>query len=211
MSKLRSLRSATMLLIALLISSLAFVAPAVAGPEDDSEAPPVVPTETRYVQADSQEEAEKLLDQLEAEQGSGSSDGGSDGTSQPAQHASSKIKYGPCTLESEGVHFRASSNYTNVGFKSFTKCSTSVTKIYHQNRLRQKNTINWKLVVPTKGESNVNHGASALSSKGINYLCPGKGKHWWSGSTLGTMTYKGEKYYARSYAPVSQSKLACNS
>lgn len=204
-------RLGAMLLSAALASGLALSTPAVAAPADDTEPPPVVQTETQYVQADSPEEAENLLDQLEAEQQNDPSDGGSEGVPQPALRAGSKLKYGPCTLHSDGVYFRASSGYQNVGFKSYTKCSTKVTSIHHKNTLRQKNLINWKLVNPTKGGSNKNYGATALSSKSINYSCPKKGKHWWSGSTLGTMIYKGETYYARSYAPVSKSKLACSS
>ncbi|MCO1339430.1 hypothetical protein BJH93_11080 [Kocuria polaris] len=204
-------RLGAMLVSAFLASGLALAAPAAAAPAGDTEPPPGVQTETQYVQADSQEEAERLLDQLEAEQQGVSSDGGSEGVPQPALRAGSKVKYGPCTLHSDGVYLRASSGYQNVGFKSYTKCSTKVTSISHKNTLRQKNLINWKLVSPTEGGSNKNYGATALSSKSINYSCPKKGKHWWSGSTLGTMIYKGETYYARSYAPVSKVKLACSS
>lgn len=204
-------RLGALLFSALLASSLAFAAPAIAAPEEDTETPPVIQTETQYVQADSPEEAERLLDQLEAAQEGDSSDGGSEEASQPTLRAGSKIKYGPCTLKSDGVYFRQSSGYQFVGFKSYTKCTKTVTSIQHTNTLRQKNLINWKLVQPTKGNSNRNYGAAALSSKSINYSCPGKSKHWWSGSTLGTMVYNHETYYARSYAPVSQAKLACSS
>ena len=61
-------RLGAMLLSAALASGLALSTPAVAAPAGDTEPPPVVQTEMRYVQADSPEEAEKLLDQLEAEQ-----------------------------------------------------------------------------------------------------------------------------------------------
>lgn len=72
-------RLGAMLLSAALASGLALSTPAVAAPADDTEPPPVVQTEAQYVQADSPEEAEKLLDQLEAEQQNDPSDGGSEG------------------------------------------------------------------------------------------------------------------------------------
>lgn len=80
-------RLGAMLLSAALASGLALSTPAVATPADDTEPPPVVQTETQYVQADSPEEAEKLLDQLEAEQQNDPSDGGSKGVPQPALRA----------------------------------------------------------------------------------------------------------------------------
>lgn len=157
----------------------------------------------RYIQADSQAEADKIFFE--------EMDEGEKNPSSPAARAA-KVKYGPCSLEVQGgVHFRKSSNYNSVGFRSYTKCDVRVTSITHYMRLKMKEGIYWRDIVPTEGTSNVNRGEAALSSKGTSFLCPKKSpKHWWSGHTKGVIVYKGETYYAIGNAPVSQMELECH-
>lgn len=155
----------------------------------------------RYIQADSREEAEEYFDQLEAQEESGEA---------PAVRAAS-AKYGPCTMAPEGIHIRKSSGWQAVGFKVKTSCTTRVSSITHFSKLRQKSGILWKEVTPTTGATSRNFGSSSLYTQSIKLNCPSQSKkHYWGGSTLGEISYSGQMYFARVYAPVSKYAIACH-
>lgn len=191
------------------LSAVALVAsPAVADPSDGggSDVPPPPNSaglEGRYIQADTSEEAEEKFAAIEKEES---------GDSTPETRRLAAVKYGPCTLEVQGVYLRKSFQYNSVGFKTYTKCSTDVTSIRHDMRLQEKQGLLWKENVPTSGPSNINYGAAALSSKGTVFLCSSKDTdRWWSGSAKGRVVYNGETYYSTGTAPVSQAKIPCSS
>lgn len=160
----------------------------------------------RYVRADSQEEADEILGNIDSTS--------PDGTPKPQLRKGVKgVKYGPCKLEVQGIYLRKSFQYNSVGFKSYTRCSgTKVTSIRHDMRFKHKDGLYWKNVVPTTGTSNINRGEAALGSEKTSFLCTSK-KHdyWWSGLTRGKIVYKGESYFVAVAAPTSKSKIPCAS
>ena len=191
----------TIAAVSLAVLSLG-LAPAVAEPNDNTGPGESFEVATSpYVQADSPEEAEEILDDLENQQ--------ADRRGASPQ----RVKLGPCTITAEGIHLRKSGNYNTVGFKTKTKCDTEVTSIRHDIRLREKTLPTyWKEIVPTSGPSNHNSNEASLTSKGTSFLCVSKSPaRWWSGSALGAIVYNGETYYARDYAPTSAAKIACAS
>lgn len=151
--------------VILLIFAFSVLAtPANADPSDDGgQETPTRDYTVRYVQADSEEEAERIFERME--------------NGDPMARA--RVKYGPCELEVQGIYLRQSYDYNSVGFKSSTKCDRNVTSIHRYMRPRIKEGLYWNEVVPTTGTSNVSRGVAALSSKGTSFLCLSKDREHW--------------------------------
>ncbi|WP_159612447.1 hypothetical protein [Glutamicibacter sp. JC586] len=149
------------------------------------EGPPV-----SYVEANSPEEAVKKLDALESPLLIGTA---------------AATKYGPCILKPEYLHLRKSGGYETVGYKTKTTCTSAVTSVKHETDLRRKFMIWWKKAGNTT--TSVSRGEKSLYQQNVKFTCKNTKATNWSGTTLGTIVYKGKNYFARVYAPVK--KLAC--
>ena len=149
-----------------------------------------------YVVADSPAEAERLLDLLE--------EGALSGRPATSSTTAARVQYGPCTLTPSSVYLRTSSGKKAVGFKSITKCSVPVAKIHHSTDLRHKWGVWWRHKVTITGQ---NSGVASYTQKNVAWKCKGADSTTWSATTLGTITYKSKRYYARVYA--APRVLAC--
>lgn len=142
-----------------------------------------------YIQATSPADAEKKFAAIEA--------GGNTARA-------TSIQYGPCTLYPSVMYLRKSSNYRNVGTKPYTKCEVPVSSSNHSTDLRYKSFIWWRKATTKSGG---NTGVASYTQRNVEYRCVSNESTGWSGTTAGTISYGGKKYYARVYQPVKT--LAC--
>lgn len=138
---------------------------------------------TPYVQADSPQEAKKLLDRIERSPSSADRIAGA--------------SYGPCTLNPSRPYLRKSSGYGAVGTKPKTTCYKYVTSIRHSTDLRYKSALWWRLA--DTDNSGPARRSRAHVSKKVAYSCQSSEETGWAGATLGTIVYGGKTYYARAY------------
>lgn len=148
------------------------------------------------MQANSPAEAIKLLDSLEKN---------ASAKSGITTYSATAVNFGPCVLKPTKVYLRTSSGKKNVGVKPVTTCSVPVTSITHATDLRYKSFIWWKKAGKTL--TGGNRGVASYTQKTAEYKCVSTEKTGWSGTTLGTIVFRGKTYYARVYH-ISQS-LAC--
>jgi len=141
-----------------------------------------------YVQADSPEEALKLLDAT------------NDDAPDTASPMATTPKYGPCVLYPTRIHLRTSSNRETIGFKPETKCTVSVTSIRHDSDLRYKYLAWWRKSGTWSGS---NRGERSYTQKNMEHRCSGTRSTTWSGTTLGTVVFQGKTYYSRVYPPTT--------
>lgn len=155
-----------------------------------------------YVEAETEEEAMKKLDQLEKDNSGGLS----------AQAASAR--FGPCKLYPESFHTRDSGDHEYAGVKPVTVCTKKVTGIKMASQLRYRNALMWVKtgvqVTQTAQTKDLKVGkykykdkkdwAVKFQQKNMNYLCKGSKKHNWSASTIGRLRYQGRTLWARVYA-----------
>lgn len=140
-----------------------------------------------YVEADSPAEASKILAAL------------SKGGTAARQAEAAGVRYGPCTLNPTVVYLRASSNYNDVGFKPYTKCSVPVTSIHQESTLYYEWSIpllpfSWWSAAGTW--SGGNYGEASYTQRTISHTCNGTDDTWWQGEVNGTIVYQGHTYYA---------------
>lgn len=151
---------------------------------------------SQYVEANSPAEAVKKLDALDKR---------ASAKSGATTYAAASVRFGPCTLYPTKTYLRTSSGKSKVGAKPVTKCTTAVTSIKHASDLRYKSFIWWRKAGPTftGGNSKV----ASYEQRNIEYKCVSKERTGWSGTTLGTIVWKGKTYYARVY--FTENSLAC--
>lgn len=123
----------------------------------------------------------------------------SDGIEVPSNMSSAK--YGPCWLRPHGVHTRKSGNWGTVGAKPETECEVPVSVIRHETTLRYSWYIWWLQAGRTHVETD-----STSQSVELEYKCRGKEMTTWTGTTLGTIVFRGHRYYARVYHGVRDLK-----
>lgn len=136
------------------------------------------------MQADSPQEANKLLDQIERN---------------PSSASTMSTRYGPCTLKPSNMHLRRSYDYGAVGIKPVTSCTKFVTTIRHSVDFRYKSALWWRLAA-TKNTGPARK-SRAHTSWNLARYCKGGETTGWVGSTLGTIVYAHKTYYARAYSP----------
>lgn len=155
-----------------------------------------------YVEAETEEEAMKKLDQIEKEHRSGIS----------AQAGG--VRYGPCELYPESFHTRSSSGGEYGGVKPVTVCTKGVTGIKMASQLRVKNGLTWDetgiQITETATDKDLKVGsyqykdkkdwAVKFQQKNMEYKCKGTKKHDWSASIIGRLHYQGRTLWARVYA-----------
>lgn len=115
------------------------------------------------------------------------------------------VTFGPCTLYPSVMYLRASSNYGAVGTKPYTRCEVPVTSIRHSTDMRYKSFIWWRKAGTTK--TGGNSGVASYTQRNVEYYCVSRESTAWTGTTAGTIVYRGKTYYARVYQPVKT--LAC--
>lgn len=143
-----------------------------------------------YVKADSPEQAMEILDALASPQ-----------TASPSARAvAAGVKYGPCTLEPTRIYMRTSGG---LGAKPYTTCEVPVSSIRQDTDLRYKWWFWWWLADSYPGPGN--QGQKRYEQKNVQWQCRGSDSTTWAGTTVGTIVYGGETYYARVYqAPSDQ-------
>lgn len=141
-----------------------------------------------YVQASSPAQAIEILDALRSPQ-----------TASPAaKQAAAVAQYGPCTLNPSVLHLRTSGGRNTLGTKPTTDCSVPVTSIRHNTELRYKwLLVFWWLAASYPGPGN--QGERRYEQKNVEWQCNGTDSTTWAGTTLGTIVYGGQTYYARVY------------
>ncbi|MHA6802970.1 hypothetical protein ACVGV0_06085 [Salinifilum ghardaiensis] len=72
-----------------------------------------------------------------------------------------------------------------------------MTSIRHDTDLRYKWWLWWWLADSYPGPGN--RGAKRYEQKNVEYPCDGTDSTTWAGTTLGTIVYGGDTYYARVY------------
>lgn len=158
-----------------------------------------------YVEAETEEEAMKKLDQIEKDNPGGI----------PAQAAS--LRFGPCVLYPESFPTRKSSGHKYGGVKPVTVCTKKVTGIKMASQLRYKNALMWVktgIQVPqTASDKDLKAGkyrykkkdwVVKFQQKNMEYKCKGTKSHNWSASTIGRLRYQGRTLWARVYStPIS--------
>lgn len=117
----------------------------------------------------------------------------------------SSAKYGPCWLRPHGVHTRKSGSWGTVGAKPETECKVPVSVIRHETTLRYSWYIWWLQAGWAHVETDTN--SKWFQSVELEYKCRGKEMTTWTGTTLGTIVFRGHRYYARVYHGVRD--LAC--
>lgn len=112
------------------------------------------------------------------------------------------VEYGPCELTPHDIHLRKSSNYTTLGPKPETDCkNVVVTSIQHATTLRYEWFAWWLEAGPTVTRRAVR--TRNYVTEDIEVRCRGFARTIWSGSTTGTVVYRGHKFYAVAiYKPV---------
>lgn len=150
-------------------------------------------TTSPYVEASSPAEAMKILNALQSPQ-----------TASPsAKAAAGEVKYGPCVLYPTVIYLRTSGGGNTLGAKPYTKCSVPVTSIHHDTQLRYQWLWFWWRKADSYSGGNT--GEANYTQRKVEWTCQGKDSTTWAGSTLGTIVYKGETYYALVYqTPVTK-------
>lgn len=145
---------------------------------------------TPFIQASSQEEAIKKLNDYQCGKG--------------ASVRFATPNYGPCTLNPGAVYLRKEYDYKAAGNKHITTCTTPVTSITHAEEIHYKWYAWWKKAGGTtmSGGRNI----AKLEQKNVVKTCKGTTNTTFIGSTLGTIVWKNKTYYARSYTKVAQLK-----
>ncbi|WP_017975676.1 hypothetical protein [Actinopolyspora halophila] len=142
---------------------------------------------SRYVKASSPEQAMRILDALQSPQ-----------TASPSDKAlAANVQYGPCTLKPSVIHLRTSGDRNTLGAKPVTTCEVPVTSIRHDTDLRYKWWLWWSLADSYPGPGNQNQ--KRYEQKNVAWRCNGADSTTWAGTTVGTMVFGGETYYARVY------------
>lgn len=139
-----------------------------------------------YVQASSPKEAIKVLDALQSPSTASAS----------AKAAAGSVKYGPCTLNPTVIYLRSSGG---LGAKPYTDCEVPVTSIHQQTDLRYEWWLWWSLADSYTGG---NQGEKRYQQRNVQWQCDGDDDTTWAGTTVGTIVYGGETYYARVYQSV---------
>ncbi|WP_309130072.1 hypothetical protein [Brevibacterium sp.] len=155
-----------------------------------------------YVEAKTEEEAMKKLDQIDRERSGGVS------------VSTTGVNFGPCVLYPAGFHLRKSSGYKYGGVKPVTVCTKHVTGIKMASQLRVKNLLMWVKTgaqipqtatdhdLKTGGVYKKKHYTVKFEQKNMNYKCNGKKSHKWSADIIGRLRYQGHTMWARVAAPV---------
>lgn len=156
-----------------------------------------------FVEADSWEEAEELIEEILSEDPV-TTETVSAFSPTTAVPVVSK-RYGPCVLYPRNVWLRKSSNYSAVGTKPLTKCSENVTRITHETKMHYK----WGLWMRGAGPwiKSTNYGERTLEQKNVSYTCKGTKKKWWSAETRASIVYKNTTYRTVVTSPLDD--LAC--
>lgn len=131
-----------------------------------------------YVRAESPEQAMEILDALKSPEGVGPE----------------AVKFGPCTLEPTRIYMRTSGG---LGAKPYTKCEVPVTSIRQDTDLRYEGWFFWWLAKSYPGPGN--QGQKSYEQKNVTWNCQGSDATTWAGTTVGTIVFGGETYYARVY------------
>lgn len=140
----------------------------------------------RYVRGETPEQAQSLQARLTAARGTGINSG-----------IDIAGEYGPCVLKPGVVYLRKEYQYKAVGAKPLTLCTVPVSRISHRTELRY-HWYNWWLQAGATitGSHELQR---TYRSKKIHVACAGREPTVWSGTTLGTVLYRGHTYYARVY------------
>lgn len=154
-----------------------------------------------YVEADSWEDAEPMLDAIADKVDDGMTASTAARSVGATTLASSN---GPCTLYPSVVYMRTSSAKTAAGFKPYTKCSVLVQRIYHTSELRFQYYLTWKLAQKKTGK---NMNSKSYTQKNIELFCKDlKQSTLFKGTTTGQIVYGGKSYYSKVYTPVARHK-----
>lgn len=92
---------------------------------------------------------------------------------------------------------RTSSGGKTLGYKPKTTCDVPVTSIRHDTDLRYRWFFWWWLADSYPGPGN--KGQSSYEQKNVDWFCNGTDETSWAGTTVGTIVYGGETFYARVY------------
>lgn len=150
-------------------------------------------TASPYVKASSPAQAMEILNALQSPQ-----------TASPAAKvAAGEAQYGPCTLKPSRVYMRSSGG---MGAKPVTECTVPVSSIRHQTDLRYEWLTFWWLQDSYPAG---NSGLARLEQKNVQWACNGDDSTTWAGTTVGTIVYGGQTYFARVYQIPRD--LACGS
>lgn len=140
-----------------------------------------------YVQASSPAQAMQILDALRSPETANPSD----------QALAANARYGPCTLNPSVIHLRTSGGKKTLGAKPVTECSVPVASIRHDTDLRYKWWLWWSLADSYPGPGN--QGQKRYEQKNVAWRCDGTDSTTWAGTTVGTIVFGGETFYARVY------------
>jgi hypothetical protein len=136
-----------------------------------------------YVQASSPAQAMDILNALQSPQ-----------TASPAAKAAAvEVHYGPCTLKPGVIYMR---NSGGLGAKPITDCTVPVTSIRHDTDLKYHWLLWWW---DAASYPSGNNGQARLEQKNVQWHCNGNDSTTWAGTTVGTIVYGGETFYARVY------------
>lgn len=156
-----------------------------------------------FVEADSWDEAEEIIDEILSEEPV-TAETVSAFSSTSAVPVVSK-RYGPCVLYPRHVWPRKSSNYGAVGTKPLTDCSRNVSRITHETKMHYK----WGLWMRGAGPwvKSTNSSQSKLEQKNVSYTCKGTKETWWSAETRASIVSNGTTYRAVVTSPLK--KIPC--
>ncbi len=147
------------------------------------------PQSSPYVQADSPEQAVEILNALESPQ-----------TASPsALAAASSVNFGPCTLDPHFIYQRTSGG---IGAKPATSCEVPVTSIRQDTDLKYHWGLWWWTAKSYPGPGN--KGQKSYVQRNVQWQCQGTDSTTWAGTTVGTIVYGGETFYARVYQPQTE-------
>jgi len=141
------------------------------------------------VRADSPEHAVEILDALT----------NPETASLSVKAAAAGFKFGPCTLEPSVIYMRTSGG---LGAKPYTRCEVPVTSIRQDTDLRYKWGLWWRLARSYPGPGN--QGQARYEQRNVQWICQGADSTTWAGTTVGTIVYGGETFYARVYQAASE-------
>jgi hypothetical protein len=113
--------------------------------------------------------------------------------SNEAKVAAANVKFGPCTLYPTVIYLRTSGG---LGAKPYTICEVPVTSIHQTTDLRYEWWLWWLLADSYSGG---NSGEMRYAQRNVQWMCDGDEETTWAGTTLGTIVYGGQTYYARVY------------
>lgn len=101
--------------------------------------------------------------------------------------------YGPCTLNPTRIYMRTSGG---LGAKPYTDCTVPVSSIRHKTDLRYQWLLWWWLADSYSGG---NSGVQRHEQRNVQWQCDGDDSTTWAGTTVGTIVFGGETFYARVY------------